>query len=104
MVETSERLITLIPQLFELTLLMAKQFSISASGDHVAFVHFSSPDGRTAVLTNLMETGTYAEFEAKVRSLRQASVLGITDLDMSVFTLYFCTQQQRFRSALHTSP
>ena len=80
-VETSERIQPLIAGLFQAVIQMVQQAQVGAAQAHVALVHFSSPDTRTAVQFNLLDYSTVAQITAAISAINVNSILGISDLN-----------------------
>jgi hypothetical protein len=82
LVETSERIGPIIPNVLEIAGSMAAQIgNLGFGANNAALVHFSSHDSRTAVLFNLNGGYNTTTLQSMINNVNVPSILGITDLD-----------------------
>jgi hypothetical protein len=63
---------------------LASSINLSPSGNHIAYVHFSSPDSRTGILFDLMSANTYAQVMNIIGNTNFPSLLGLSDVNLCV--------------------
>ena len=64
---------------------LTKLIDIQPTGHWASFVHFSSPDNRTAIASQLNVDNTVPDLQKVVDSVNVASIIGVIDIDLLVF-------------------